>query len=112
MQPQPTPAPAFAGLPQPEQLRPLLEAALAVMTRDDPAREKASATVRLNAGGLAFFIVSFNDYRADPIREAYGTGPTPDAAIAEFAEAYQPPMTKADIIAAKRAELAALEALS
>ena len=97
-------------IPSPETLRPLLEAALAVMEPNDPAREHVSAFVSLPVEGRAFYCVHFCSYREEPTREASGTGPTPQDAFGRFRASYAPPPTKDGRIAALRAELAKLEA--
>ena len=97
-------------IPSPETLRPLLEAALAVMEPNDPARENINVRACLPADGSGFFSVSFYRYSEQPHREAYGAGRTAEEALEAFKEKYTPPLTKKDRIAALRAELAKMEA--
>jgi hypothetical protein len=101
---------SFASIPSPETLRPLLEAALAVMDPNDPAREHVSSFMSLPVEGRAFYTVHFCSYMEKPIREASGNGPTPQKALDKFKASYAPPPTKDGRIAALRAELAKLEA--
>ncbi len=95
-------------IPSPETLRPLLEAALAVMDPNDPAREDLSASINLK-GIQKSYVVSFYFYAQNPPRDCFGHGQTPEAALENFKAKYTPPPTVENRIAALRAELAKLE---
>jgi len=96
----------LATIPSPETLRPLMEAALAVMEPNDPAKAHMAATVAIHSdNGLPSYSVYFNVDQ----RYFYGHGNTPAAALEQFRENYRPPLTTETRIAAPRAELAKLE---
>lgn len=96
-------------IPSPETLRPLLEAALAVMEPNDPAREHVSSFMSLSSEGRSFYCVHFCSYMEKPAREASGNGKTPEEALEKFKASYKGPPTKENRIAELRAELAKLE---
>ena len=104
------PVSPLARIPSPETLRPLLEAALALMAPNDPAKPyvRASLTASADVFGPVYTLY-FYDYSQTPSREAYGAGSTPEAALETFKAKYQPPLTTAGRIAALKAELAKLE---
>lgn len=96
--------------PDLEQLRPLLEAALAVMTPNDPARRHTTARACLPSDGLPFLTVSFYNYDQPGAREVFGSGQTADEALAAFKAAYRPPYSNAERAAHLRKQADELEA--
>ena len=97
-------------IPSPETLRPLLEAALAIMAPNDPARRHTSVRACLPSDGHGFFNVSFYNYDQPEAREVYGSGSTADEALEKFKTAYRPPYSNAERAAQLRKQADELEA--
>jgi len=93
-----------------ETLQKLLDDGLAVMSPNDPARDRLTARLSVITDFAGPIIgLFFYDYRDTPNRDCHGCGKTADEALADFKANYKAPLTKADRIAALRAQLAELE---
>lgn len=92
--------------PDPEQLRPLLEAGLAIMAEHDPDREELQASLTLPAGSCKprFTLAAFGRHHT------YASGSTPLDAVAAFRSNYKPLKSNAERAAELRAEADKLEA--
>jgi len=101
--------PDLSSVPSPESLRPLLEAALAIMKPNDPAKEAVSVSINATAENRLTYVISFYCYGEDQ-RKVYASSLTRYGVIDEFKSKYIPPVTRESQIAFHRAELAKLEA--
>ncbi len=93
--------------PDPEQLRPLLEAGLAIMSPHDPAREGLQADVTIFAG---LKDPQFTLFYSTPVTSLHACGRTPDEAVEKFRAKYKGPKTNSQRAAELRAEADKLEA--
>lgn len=92
-------------IPSPETLRPLLEAGLALMEANDPAKEELSVSIRLHSQHKpSVRIVCF-----PPDREnIFANGSTPEEALEDFRRQYPAPLTIEREIAELEARIAKL----
>ena len=92
--------------PDPEQLRPLLEAGLAIMSPHDPDRKELQASLILSnePRGHRLTLAAFGD------KHTYGSGLTAEAAASAFRANYKAPKSPAERAAELRAEADRLEA--
>jgi hypothetical protein len=105
-----TPTPDLSTVPSPESLRPLLEAALAIMEPNDPAKESVAVSINANSENRLTYVVSFYCYGEDE-RKVFASSVTRYGVIDEFKAKYVPPVTRESLIAFHRSELAKLEAI-
>ena len=103
-----TTTPDLSTVPSPESLRPLLEAALAIMEPNDPAKEAVSVSINMTSENRLTYVVSFYCYGEDD-RKVFASSVTRYGVIDEFKAKYAPPATRESLIAFHRAELAKLE---
>lgn len=94
------------NIPDPEQLRELLEAGLAIISENDPDREllQAGLTLSANSCSSRISLACFGE------RHTYGYGSTPAAAVAAFRADYNPPKSNAERAAELRRQADELEA--
>ena len=91
--------------PDPEQLRPLLEAGLAIMSPHDPDQDELQASLILPAGSKPrFTLAAFGRHHT------YASGSTPAAAIEAFRANYKPIKSNAERAAELRRQADELEA--
>ena len=102
-----TPTPDLSTVPSPETLRPLLEAALAIMEPNDPAREDVSVSIRLHSNQSHSYRIATYLASCDLV---ISTKETITDSIEGFKIQYTPPSAIASRIAELKAELAKLEA--
>ena len=104
-----TTTPDLSTVPSPESLRPLFEAALAIMDPNDPARGRVHVGIDLSSDESPYYTVSFFGTDTDA-RRCFGSAATIAGTLKMFATKYKPLPGKSDLIAFHRAELAKLEA--
>ena len=93
-----------------QQLRDLLDAGLAIMAENDPARINLTARLSILADrSTAVVSLSFYDYSVTPVRECYGGGNTTESALEDFKTNYKAPKSPAERAAELRAEADRLE---
>ena len=97
--------------PDPEQLRELLNAGLAIMAPNDPAKLNLAARLAVLADCLSPIVtLSFYSYAETPCRECYGSGQTAEEALEDFRTNYKAPLTPAERAAELRRQADELEA--